>query len=323
MLLNEHFFNFFDGTRPKPTVIVSAFYKFIQLEKTIEIKNLFNDYLKDLEIKGTILLAEEGINSTIAGNYNDMLYFFNKLSELKKFKDIEPKYSVCNINPFLRMKVRLKNEIVTIGDKKVNPNKFVGKYLDPNEWNDFLNDKSAMIIDTRNGYEVSIGSFQNSLNPKLKSFRDFPKWVEKNLVKKNLPKETKIGMFCTGGIRCEKSTSYLKQIGFNNVYQLKGGILKYIEEIPENKSLWNGECFVFDYRVSVDHELNKGSFDMCFACRMPLSEEDKKNKFFLEGKSCHYCYDKTSSKQKKRFEERQRQILLAKKKNLNHIGPKF
>jgi len=323
MLLNEHFFNFFDGTRSKPTVIVSTFYKFIQLEKTIEIKNLFNDYLKDLEIKGTILLAEEGINSTIAGNYNDMLYFFNKLSELKKFKDIEPKYSVCNINPFLRMKVRLKNEIVTIGDKKVNPNKFVGKYLDPNEWNDFLNDKSAMIIDTRNGYEVSIGSFQNSLNPKLKSFRDFPKWVEKNLVKKNLPKETKIGMFCTGGIRCEKSTSYLKQIGFNNVYHLKGGILKYIEEIPENKSLWNGECFVFDYRVSVDHELNRGSFDMCFACRMPLSEEDKKNKFFLEGKSCHYCYDKTSSKQKKRFEERQKQILLAKKKNQNHIGPKF
>ena len=322
MLLNEHFLNFLAGVNPKPNVVVSTFYKFIQLDKIIEIKNLFNDFLKDLEIKGTILLAEEGINSTIAGEYKDMLEFFNKLSELKKFKDIEPKYSVCSTNPFLRMKVRLKNEIVTIGDKQVNPNQFLGEYLEPSEWNQIINDKNAMIIDTRNEYEVSIGSFKNSIDPKLKSFRDFPKWVEKNFLKKNLSKETKIGMFCTGGIRCEKSTSYLKQLGFNNVYHLKGGILKYIEEIPENKSLWNGECFVFDYRVSVDHQLKKGNFDMCFACRMPLSLKDKKNKYFKEGKSCHHCHDKTSPNQKRRFEERQKQILLSKKRNLSHIGPK-
>ena len=179
-----------------------------------------------------------------------------------------------------------------------------------------------MIIDTRNDYEVSIGTFKNSINPKIKSFRNFPNWVQKNLIDKKVSKKSKIGMFCTGGIRCEKSTSYLKQLGFENVFHLDGGILKYLENVKSDKNEWKGECFVFDYRVSLNVSLEKGEYDMCYACRMPLSKENKKNKHYLKGQSCEYCYDQTTIKQKKRFNEREKQIKLSKVKNLKHLGPK-
>ena len=323
MLLSNHFLNFLNSSNlNKGQLVVSTFYKFIQLNKINEIKELLNGYLKDLNIKGTILLAGEGINGTICGGDKDTLIFFEKITLFSQFKDLEPKYSVCNTNPFLRMKVRLKSEIVNIGNKQVNPEKLIGKYIKPLQWNKIINDKDTMIIDTRNNYEVSIGTFKNSINPKINSFREFPNWVKKNLIDKKVSKSKKIAMFCTGGIRCEKSTSYLKKIGYENVFHLEGGILKYLEKVSNLESKWLGECFVFDYRVSVQHGLKVGNFEMCFACRMPLSEENKKHRLFEEGKSCHYCYNKTSKSQKLRFKERQKQVLLSKKNNQNHIGPK-
>ena len=302
--------------------IISTFYKFLVLENYKELKNKFDKSLSKTNIKGTILLANEGVNGTIAGSESDLKKFFLYMDKFSQFKDINPKFSSSNKNPFLRMKVRLKKEIVTIGIPDVSPSNLVGKYLNVEEWNEFLNESNSMIIDTRNNYEVSIGTFKNSINPKIKSFRDFPKWVQKNLIDKKVSKQSKIGMFCTGGIRCEKSTSYLKQLGFENVFHLDGGILKYLENVKSDQNEWKGECFVFDYRVSLNDSLEKGEYDMCYACRMPLSKENKKNKHYLKGQSCEYCYDQTTIKQKKRFNEREKQIKLSKVKNLKHLGPK-
>ena len=219
------------------------------------------------------------------------------------------------------MKIKLKKEIVTLGIKDVSPNNVVGKHIEPEKWNELISDENLLLIDTRNDYEVSIGTFENALNPNIKNFREFPKWVSENLVKKDPEiKNKKIAMFCTGGIRCEKSTSYLKSIGFKDVCHLEGGILKYLEKIPEKHSKWNGSCFVFDYRVSVQHNLQLGNYDMCFACRMPINEEDKKHKFFVQGESCHHCFNVLNQKQKQKFKERQRQIKLSKLKNKSHIG---
>ena len=302
--------------------IISTFYKFLVLENYKELKIKFDKSLSKTNIKGTILLANEGVNGTIAGSESDLKKFFLYIDKFSQFKDITPKFSSSNKNPFLRMKVRLKKEIVTIGIPEVSPSNLVGKYLNVEEWNEFLNESNSMIIDTRNNYEVSIGTFKNSINPKIKSFRDFPKWVQKNLIDKKVSKESKIGMFCTGGIRCEKSTSYLKQLGFENVFHLDGGILKYLENVKYDENEWKGECFVFDYRVSLNNSLEKGEYEMCYACRMPLSKENKKNKHYLKGQSCEYCYDQKTIKQKKRFNEREKQIKLSKVKNLKHLGPK-
>ena len=302
--------------------IISTFYKFLVLENYKELKIKFDKSLSKTNIKGTILLANEGVNGTIAGSKSDLKKFFLYMDKFIQFKDINPKFSSSNKNPFLRMKVRLKKEIVTIGIPEVSPSNLVGKYLNVEEWNEFLNESDSMIIDTRNDYEVSIGTFKNSINPKIKSFRNFPNWVQKNLIDKKVSKKSKIGMFCTGGIRCEKSTSYLKQLGFENVFHLDGGILKYLENVKSDQNEWKGECFVFDYRVSLNDSLEKGEYDMCYACRMPLSKENKKNKHYLKGQSCEYCYDQTTIKQKKRFNEREKQIKLSKVKNLKHLGPK-
>ncbi len=302
-------------------IIVFAFYKFVALNNINNIKKTLVNTLSEYDLKGTILLANEGINGTIAGKKDTIIFVLNFLSSFNFFKDIEHKFSFCDKNPFLRMKVKLKKEIITIGDLNINPIESVGNYLEPEEWNDFLQRENSIVIDTRNNYEVSIGSFKNSINPNLKSFRDFPKWVKEKLLTKNISENTSIGMFCTGGIRCEKSTSYLKRLGFKNVYHLKGGILNYLQKIPKNKSFWRGECFVFDYRVSLSHGMKKGNFDMCFACRMPISNNDKKNIFYIEGQSCHHCYNKTTNEQKIRFNERQKQIRFSKKYKLNHLGP--
>ena len=323
MSLNQNLQNYLNTNNSTlDKYIISTFYKFLVLENYKELKIKFDKSLSKTNIKGTILLANEGVNGTIAGSESDLKKFFLYIDKFIQFKDITPKFSSSNKNPFLRMKVRLKKEIVTIGIPEVSPSNLVGKYLNVEEWNEFLNESNSMIIDTRNNYEVSIGTFKNSINPKIKSFRDFPKWVQKNLIDKKVSKESKIGMFCTGGIRCEKSTSYLKQLGFENVFHLDGGILKYLENVKSDENEWKGECFVFDYRVSLNNSLEKGEYDMCYACRMPLSKENKKNKHYLKGQSCEYCYDQTTIKQKKRFNEREKQIKLSKVKNLKHLGPK-
>ena len=323
MSLNQNLQNYLNTNNSTlDKYIISTFYKFLVLENYKELKIKFDKSLSKTNIKGTILLANEGVNGTIAGSESDLKKFFLYIDKFSQFKDINPKFSSSNINPFLRMKVRLKKEIVTIGIPEVSPSNLVGKYLNVEEWNEFLNESDSMIIDTRNDYEVSIGTFKNSINPKIKSFRNFPNWVQKNLIDKKVSKKSKIGMFCTGGIRCEKSTSYLKQLGFENVFHLDGGILKYLENVKSDQNKWKGECFVFDYRVSLNDSLEKGEYDMCYACRMPLNKENKKNKHYLKGQSCEYCYDQTTIKQKKRFNEREKQIKLSKGKNLNHLGPK-
>ncbi len=322
MSLNQNLQNYLNKNNSTlDKYIISTFYKFLVLENYKELKIKFDKYLSKTDIKGTILFANEGANGTIAGSESDLKKFFLFIDKFSQFKDITPKFSCTNKNPFLRMKVRLKKEIVTIGIPEVSPTNLVGKYLNVEEWNEFLNESDSMVIDTRNNYEVSIGTFKNSINPKIKSFRDFPKWVQKNLIDKKVSKKSKIGMFCTGGIRCEKSTSYLKQIGFENVFHLDGGILKYLENVKPGENEWMGECFVFDYRVSINGSLEKGEYDMCYACRTPLSKENKKNKHYLKGQSCEYCYDHTTIKQKKRFNEREKQIKLSKVKNLKHLGP--
>ena len=323
MSLNQNLQNYLNTNNSTlDKYIISTFYKFLVLENYKELKIKFDKSLSKTNIKGTILLANEGVNGTIAGSESDLKKFFLYIDKFSQFKDINPKFSSSNKNPFLRMKVRLKKEIVTIGIPEVSPSNLVGKYLNVEEWNKFLNESDSMIIDTRNDYEVSIGTFKNSINPKIKSFRDFPEWVQKNLIDKKVSKKSKIGMFCTGGIRCEKSTSYLKQLGFENVFHLDGGILKYLENVKSDENEWKGECFVFDYRVSLNDSLEKGEYDMCYACRMPLSKENKKNKYYVKGQSCEYCYDQTTIKQKKRFNEREKQIKLSKVKNLKHLGPK-
>ena len=323
MSLNQNLQNYLNKNNlTLDKYIISTFYKFLVLENYQEFKIKFDKSLSKTNIKGTILLANEGVNGTIAGSESDLKKFFLFIDKFSQFKDITPKFSSSNKNPFLRMKVRLKKEIVTIGIPEVSPSNLVGKYLNVEEWNEFLNESDSMIIDTRNDYEVSIGTFKNSINPKIKSFRNFPNWVQKNLIDKKVSKKSKIGMFCTGGIRCEKSTSYLKQLGFENVFHLDGGILKYLENVKSDENEWKGECFVFDYRVSLNNSLEKGEYEMCYACRMPLSKENKKNKHYLKGQSCEYCYDQTTIKQKKRFNEREKQIKLSKVKNLKHLGPK-
>ena len=323
MSLNQNLQNYLNTNNSTlDKYIISTFYKFLVLENYKELKIKFDKSLSKTNIKGTILLANEGVNGTIAGSESDLKNFFFYMDKFSQFKDITPKFSSSNKNPFLRIKVRLKKEIVTIGIPDVSPYNLVGKYLNVEEWNEFLNESDSMIIDTRNNYEVSIGTFKNSINPKIKSFRNFPNWVQKNLIDKKVSKKSKIGMFCTGGIRCEKSTSYLKQLGFENVFHLDGGILKYLENVKSDENEWKGECFVFDYRVSLNGSLEKGEYDMCYACRMPLSKENKKNKHYLKGQSCEYCYDQTTIKQKKRFNEREKQIKLSKVKNLKHLGPK-
>ena len=301
--------------------VVAAFYKFFQIDDILEFQKILKLILKDSGINGTILVAHEGINGTITGKVFDVSKILNQFWLIKDLVDLEPKYSLTNKMPFLRMKIKLRKEIVSLGVKNILPNKMVGHYVKPEDWNQLIEDKNVLLIDARNKYEVSIGSFENAINPNINNFREFPEWVSNNLIDdKAKTKNKKIAMFCTGGIRCEKSTSYLKSLGFNEVYHLDGGILKYLEKTSEDKSKWNGSCFVFDYRVSVKHDLKVGDYDMCYACRMPVSDADKNSEYFIQGQSCHHCYNSASLKQKVRFKERLKQIQLSKKRNERHIG---
>ena len=244
------------------------------------------------------------------------------LKKLEGFKDLDVKFSDSKKNPFIRLKIKLKQEIVTIGDKSIDPTKSVGEYVNPEDWNSLLEEENILLIDTRNDYEYSIGSFKDSINPKTQKFRDFPKWLKEQDFTLEDKKNKKVAMFCTGGIRCEKASSLMKNEGFKKVYHLKGGILKYFESVSKEKSLWNGECFVFDDRVSVKHDLSVGDFDMCHGCRMPITETDKTSQKYIRGVSCPNCYDQTTNEQKSRYMSRQKQVDLAKQRNQKHIGPK-
>ncbi len=298
-------------------IIVCALYKFVSLEDYVSMREPLLECLKKHEIRGTLLLATEGLNGTVAGSREAIDSLLKHLKSDLRFADIDYKESYDETNPFYRTKVRLKKEIVTLGVEGIDPLHTVGTYVNPEDWNALISDPETILVDTRNEYEIGIGTFKNALNPETESFREFPGYVEKNL---DPAKHRKVAMFCTGGIRCEKSTAYLKEQGFDEVYHLKGGILKYLEEIPEEESLWEGECFVFDNRVAVGHDLVKGKYDQCHACRMPITEEEKKSEHYIKGVSCPKCYDKSSPDQKMRFQEREHQIQIAKNRGEEHIG---
>ena len=305
----------------KNEILVAALYKFVEIDDLLSLQSNLYEICEKNNIMGTILIANEGINGTISGKNNEINQTISLLKSDKRFANIEIKYSSTDKQPFHRMKVRLKKEIVTIGLPEINPNKKVGTYVKPEDWNDLISDPNVVVIDTRNKYETKIGSFQNALDPETSSFREFPDWVKKfKSSKENANK--KIAMFCTGGIRCEKASSLMKEEGFEDVYHLQGGILKYLETIDKENSLWNGECFVFDQRVCLTDELEVGSYKMCFACRMPITEEEMQNEKYIEGISCIYCYDKTTKEKKERFGSRQKQILLAKERGEKHLGGK-
>ena len=305
----------------KNEILVAALYKFVEISDLLSLQDNLYNICEENNIMGTILIADEGINGTISGKHNEIKETISSLTSDDRFSNIEIKYSSTDKQPFHRMKVRLKKEIVTIGLPEINPNKKVGRYVKPEDWNELISDPNVVVIDTRNKYETKIGSFQNALDPETSSFREFPDWVKKfKNSKENSNK--KIAMFCTGGIRCEKASSLMKEEGFEDVYHLQGGILKYLETIDKENSLWNGECFVFDQRVCLTDELEVGSYKMCFACRMPITEEEMQNEKYIEGISCIYCYDKTTEEKKERFGSRQKQILLAKERGEKHLGGK-
>ena len=290
---------------------VAAFYNFLSIidQEILMIKEELTKLATNQEIKGTVLIACEGVNGTVCGTENAINLFIERLLQLLKIPDINVKYSWTEKQAFRRFKARKKKEIVTMGLKQINPSKSVGTYVKACKWNEFLEDPNTVVIDTRNDYEIKIGNFAGALNPHTSSFREFPAWVQKYL--KPLIKENpslKIGMYCTGGIRCEKATSYLIEEGFPDVHHLEGGILKYLEDVSPEKSLWDGECFVFDQRVSLDHDLLPGSHRMCHACGLPVSPEDLKKPTYIKGLQCEGCVDKYSDSDRARFAERQRQI---------------
>lgn len=297
--------------------LVAALYKFVRLPEYASLQAPLTEICTSNDVKGTLLLAAEGINGTIAGPEAGVRNVLAFLRGHPEFADLVHKESWAEEEPFLRAKVRLKKEIVTMGVDGIDPNRIVGTYVKPQDWNALISDPNTVVVDTRNDYEVAIGTFKGAVDPKTKSFREFPAWAAENKDTLNKPK---VAMFCTGGIRCEKSTAFMKEQGYDEVYHLEGGILKYLEEMPEEESLWEGDCFVFDERVSVRHGLEPGDYDMCRACRRPISEEEKQLPEFVEGVSCPYCHEETTPEQKERFAERQKQIMLAKKRGEKHIG---
>ena len=304
--------------------LIAAFYKFVDWNNLKKKKSDIEKLCLKNNIVGTILLANEGINGTIAGSEESVLAVIQGLKDDPLLLDIEPKFSKAEGEIFKRMKVRFKKEIVSMGMENIKPANLKGKTVMASDWNALISNPKTLVIDTRNQYECAIGTFKGSLDPKTKSFREFPKWSKNNL-KALMKKEgkTKVAMFCTGGIRCEKASSYLLGEGIEQVYQLEGGILKYLENISSDESLWEGECFVFDERVSIQHGLVEGNYSMCHACRMPIDDDDMKSKKYSEGISCPHCYATHSEERKERFAERQKQIKLAKIRNEKHLGKTY
>jgi len=295
---------------------VAALYHFTPFDNPAAMRDPLQAKCNELRIYGSLLIAKEGVNGTISGSCDGIKAIITHLRQLPGCSDLEYKESSSSLPPFPRMKVKLKKEIVTMGQTSVNPNARVGHYVAPKDWNELISAPDVAVIDTRNNYEVGIGTFQGAINPETKSFRDFPKWWEEN---KNRFKNKRIAMFCTGGIRCEKSTNYLLSQGLEEVYHLKGGILKYLEEVSEPQSTWKGNCFVFDSRVSVGHSLKEGPHKLCYACRRPILQADHNRPEYEHGVSCHQCGHETTQKTKNRFRERQKQILLSRKRGERHM----
>ena len=298
-------------------VVVAALYRFVALDNYREMREPLLDECLAAEVKGTLLLASEGINGTIAGTRKGIDRVLGYLKGDPRLAQLDHKESFDESMPFYRMKVKLKREIVTMGVEGIDPNLVVGTYVKAQDWDQLVNDPDVLLIDTRNDYECSIGSFKGAVDPHTTSFREFPEYVRSQL---NPDKQKKVAMFCTGGIRCEKASAYMLQEGFDEVYHLQGGILKYLEEVPQERSTWEGECFVFDNRVAVNHQLEKGQYDQCYGCRMPITEEEKQSDKFQKGICCPHCYDKLTPDQIARFSERQKQIELANARGENHVG---
>ena len=296
---------------------IFGFYKFKKLNSLKKNKKNLQLFMFNNKVRGTVILAKEGINGTIAGKINKVAYVKKKILKTFNIKDFDNKNnSTSKFQPFHRAKVKIKKEVVPIGLNLNEKIKKDNQYIDPNKWNELIKKKDTFLIDVRKPFEYKVGTFKGAVNPNVNHFRDFPEYLNK--IKKNQP----VAMFCTGGIRCEKASVYLKKNDFNNVYQLKGGILNYLQKIKKDKSLWKGECYVFDNRVSIKHQLKQGTFLMCSGCRTPISPLDKKSKKYEEGVSCSHCYDKLTQVQKDRFRMRQKQILLAKEQGKKHIFQK-
>ncbi len=300
--------------------IVAAFYKFVDWDDFKSLKPLLDKVCNKAGTVGTILLAPEGINGTISGTAHGVQAVLEFLWEDHRLVSLTPKYSTATGKTFKRMKIKIKKEIVSMGKTEVEPAKITGKYITPKLWNDVIMDPNTVVVDVRNYYEHAVGTFANSIQPNTKSFREFPEWVDQKLKPIMKKKTKKIAMFCTGGIRCEKASSYLLQEGFEEVLQLQGGIQKYLQEVKPEESFWKGECFVFDDRVSLQHGLIEGDFDMCHACRMPINEDDKASDHYTEGVSCPHCYNFHSEERKERFVERQKQIELSKQREKDNLA---
>ena len=298
-------------------IVVCALYHFVNIDDCEALQESLLSLLKSNRVKGTLLVAAEGINGTVAGTSEGIKSLQDFLAIDGRFEGIACKFSNAEKMPFPRTRVKLKKEIVTMGVTDIDPQQIVGTYVKAKEWNELISDPEVTVIDTRNEYEVLIGTFENAVNPHTESFREFPSFAESEL---SPTKHKKIAMFCTGGIRCEKSTAFLKARGFDDVFHLEGGILKYLEDVPKKESLWQGECFVFDDRVTVDHNLKPGSYDQCHACRMPISDVDKKSDAYVKGISCSHCIDRKTDADRVRFRERQKQIQLASERGEDHIG---
>ncbi len=297
--------------------VVCALYKFVALDDYQELRAPLYDVMKRNEVRGTLLLAQEGINGTVSGTRDAIDALLTWLKSDARLAELDYKESLHERQPFKRTKVKLKKEIVTLGVEGIDPKRVVGTYIEPKDWNALISDPDVVLVDTRNDYEVQVGTFRHAVNPKTDSFREFPEYVKQHM---DPAKQKKVAMFCTGGIRCEKSTAYMKEQGFDEVYHLKGGILKYLEEVPQETSLWEGECFVFDDRVTVNHQLEKGQYDQCNACRMPITEADKKSEQYESGVSCPHCFGKHSDEQLQRFAQREKQMQLAMERGEGHIG---
>ena len=295
---------------------IVSFYSFFTFKENLvlELKNKLLSIENNHEISGLLIIATEGLNGTICGDEETIELVLGLIKKYCEFVDLNLKISYSEKKIFKKLKIKIKKEIVTMGVADINPAKDSGLYINPTDWNKVIEDENTIVIDTRNHYEVSIGSFKNSINPNTRNFSEFPAWVDDNFKDNFGNKNSRnIAMFCTGGIRCEKATSLLKKKGFKNIYHLKGGILKYLEETSEKESLFEGECFVFDKRVALNNKLKAGSYSICHACGMPISKEDQKKDLYKEGIQCHLCVNKFTDDDRKRFEERQKQIERLKK----------
>ncbi len=298
-------------------IVVAAMYKFVHLPDFRELREKVFKVCEKHSLKGTLLLAEEGINGTVAGSREGIDNFLCFLKQEPRFSNLEHKESYVSEIPFYRMKVRLKKEIVTMGIPDTDPNQLNGAKVDYKEWNKLISDPDVLVIDTRNEYEEGIGTFKNAISPNTTTFREFPEFVNNEL---GHDKHKKVARFCTGGIRCEKATNYMLKQGYEHVYHLNGGILKYLEEVKQDENLWQGDCFVFDGRVAVDKNLEQGIYEQCFACRMPLSEKELQSDKYKKGISCPHCIDDMTDEIYERVSERQRQVELAEQKQQQHIG---